>query len=144
MSKFLKLLEQADPKNTDKQEMIHKLAELFNLINSVEVSSDGDSITVNVGDTPVKLAIVDEVNEEEAEDANPKYPIDDAVQSLAQKPSIRGALGFGPVGKAKAAVKRRDGMAVKAIAKYDEITKNLEQAINNFNSSTAGFNVTSR
>ncbi len=138
MSKFLKLLEQADPKNTDKQEMIHKLAELFNLISSVEVSSDGDSITVNVGDTPVKLAIVDEVNEEEAEE-NPSYSIDSAVQNLAQKPSTLGDFGFGAVGKAKKAVKRRDEMAVQAITKYDEITKNLETAINKFNSSKAKF-----
>lgn len=140
MSKFLKILEQVDPKNTDKQEMIHKLAELFNLISSVEVSSDGDSITVNVGGEPIKLAVIDEVDEEDNESkANPSYSIDAAVQNLAQKPSTLGDLGFGAVGKAKKAVKRRDEMAVQAITKYDEITKNLETAISDFNSSEAKF-----
>jgi hypothetical protein len=141
MSKFLKILEQVDPQNTDKQEMIHKLAELFNLISSVEVSSDGDSITVNVNNTPVKLTIVDETNEEEAEE-NPGYSIDTAVQSLAQKPSILGDFGFGSVGTAKKAVKKRDEVAVKAISKYDKITKNLEKAIKDFDAKSAGFNVT--
>jgi hypothetical protein len=133
MSKFLKILEQVDPKNTDKQEMIHKLAELFNLIDSVEVSSDGDSITVSVDGEPIKLAIVEETNEEEAEDAT--YSIDKGVESLADKPNFGGR--FNPMsasGRAKAAVKKRDDIAVKAIAKYNELTKRLESAIQNFNS----------
>lgn len=141
MSKFLKLLEQVDPQNTDKQEMIHKLAELFNLISSVEVSSDGDSITVSVGSTPIKLAIVDETDEEEAED--PAYSIDTAVQGLANKPTIGGKFNpFTKAGEAKRAVDQREKTAQKAIKAYKDITKNLEQAINNFDSSTAGFNVT--
>lgn len=142
MSKFLKLLEQVDPKNTDKQEMIHKLAELFNLISSVEVSSDGDSITVNVDGEPIKLSVVEENEEDNESTSYPSYSIDAAVQGLAQKPLDTPGAKKSDITKAQKAVQKRDNSAGKAITKYEELTQKLEDAITAYDASGGGFNVT--
>jgi len=141
MSKFLKILEQVDPQNSDRQEMVHKLAELLNLINSVDVSTDGDMITITVDNTPIKLAIIDDTDEEEAEDIS--YSIDKGVEGLASKPNFGGRFNsFSSAGKAKAAVKKREDVASKAIDKYNAMTLNLANAISKFDSGSMIYNVT--
>lgn len=145
MSKFLKILEQVDPQNSDRQEMVHKLAELLNLINSVDVSTDGDMITITVDDTPIKLAIVND-NTDDEEEENPSdfaYSIDKGVEGLAAKPNFGGRFNkLSSAGKAKAAVKKREDVAAKAIDKYSAMTLNLANAISKFDSGSMKYNVT--
>jgi hypothetical protein len=128
MSKFLKLLEQAEPVDPgSKQEMIQKLAELFNLINSVEVSSNGENLMVDVGDTTIKLAVVS--GEEDNED--PASIINRNVKDLAAEPPVNGK--FAPINRdAQRVVKQKDTVDRQAVNEFTVVTNRLKNAITAF------------
>jgi hypothetical protein len=130
MSKFLKLLEQAVPVDSgSKQEMIQKLAELFNLIDSVEVSSNGDNILVDVGGKTLKLSVVE--GEEDSED--PASIINRNVKDLAAEPPVNGK--FAPINRdAQRVVKQKDTVDRQAVNSFTAVTNRLKNAITSFTS----------
>jgi len=130
MSKFLKLLEQAVPVDSgSKQEMIQKLAELFNLIDSVEVSSNGDNILVDVGGKTLKLSVVE--GEEDSED--PASIINRNVKDLAAEPPVNGK--FAPINRdAQRVVKQKDAVDRQAVNEFTAVTNRLKNAITSFKS----------
>jgi len=128
MSKFLKLLEQAEPVDVgSKQEMMHKLAELFDLIDSVEVSSDGENLMVDVGGKTLKLSVVD--GEEDNED--PASIINRNVKDLAAEPPVNGK--FAPINRdAQRVVKQKDTVDRQAVNEFTAVTNRLKNAITAF------------
>jgi hypothetical protein len=125
MSKFLKLLEQAEPVDPgSKQEMIQKLAELFNLIDGVEVSPGGENIMVNVGGTTIKLAVVS--GEEDNED--PASVITRNVKDIAADPPINGKVS--PETKqAQKVLDQKKAADIEAIGSVANVIKRLKTAI---------------
>jgi hypothetical protein len=132
MSKFLKLLEQAEPVDVgSKQEMMHKLAELFNLIDSVEVSSNGENIMVDVGGKTLKLSVVNGDEEEDSED--PASIINRNVKDLAAEPPVNGK--FAPINRdAQRVVKQKDAVDRQAVNEFTAVTNRLKNAITAFKS----------
>jgi len=130
MSKFLKLLEQAVPVDSgSKQEMIQQLAELFNLIDSVEVSSNGEHIMVDVGGKTLKLSVVE--GEEDSED--PSSIINRNVKDLATEPPVNGK--FAPINRdAQRVVKQKDVVDRQAVNEFTAVTNRLKNAITSFKS----------
>lgn len=128
MSKFLKLLEQAEPVDVgSKQEMMHKLAELFDLIDSVEVSSDGENLMVDVEGKTLKLSVVD--GEEDNED--PASIINRNVKDLAAEPPVNGK--FAPINRdAQRVVKQKDTVDRQAVNEFTAVTNRLKNAITAF------------
>jgi hypothetical protein len=140
MDKFLKVIESNLPstENDAKQEVINQLAKLFDSIKGVTVTPiDHNSFRVKVNNNEVILHMAD-VRPLAESSFNPTFSIDQGVEGLAAK-AVGGPLagriglgGFSGPQKAKAATRKREKAAEKAIDVYDNITQDLEASITEY------------
>jgi hypothetical protein len=143
MSKFLNLIEQFDPQNTEdpKWKLIDYLkskgvhVELVRDTDMVHIHTDGDVIAVNVS-----------IPEEEAESINAgtgTYEVDQEVENLGNKANsgLRGlaAKAWGtPAQKAKTAVKERQQVAGQAVDAYKKGTERIQKGLQAVKKSAIG------
>jgi hypothetical protein len=130
VSKFLNLIEQFDPQNTEdpkwklidflKSKGIH--VELVRDTDMLYIHTDGDVIAVNVS-----------IPEEEAESINAStgtYEVDKAVDELSQKPMLKlGNNSAVSIFKAKRAKKERDQLAGQAVDAYKKGTDRIKKGL---------------
>ncbi len=134
MDKFLKVIESNLPstENDAKQEVINQLAKLFDSIKGITVTPiDHNSFRVKVNNNEVILNM-DDVRPLSENSFNPTFSIDRGVEGLAAKAvggALAGRFGFSGPQKAKAATRKREKAAEKAINVYDNITQDLEASI---------------
>jgi hypothetical protein len=145
MSKFLEILEQHDPANQSKMDAAFQ-AKFFLYEAEVPFSSKGSQIILHAEQGDIILEAVGmqarQVADEE-EQAVGSYDIDSEVEKLGAK-AMKGIPGWmgkhtTSAQKAKAAAKKRENVAGKAVVAYMKNTKSLEDSIKN--AATRSYNV---
>lgn len=145
MSKFLNIIEQFDPQNTEdpKWKLIDFLkskgvnVSLIRGTDMLYIDTGTDTIAVNISNT-----------DEDVESINAgtgTYEVDQEVEKLGDK-AARGLVGLGAkmspwktsAQKAKQAVTRRQNVAKKAVDAYDKGTQRIEKGLQAVKSSTMG------
>lgn len=147
MSKFLRIIENNIPSETNesKLKMVSTLVELIDSIKGIDVNVvDHNTFTININGNDITVDVRDiesSVNEQSSFD--PSYNIDQEVNKMAAKALYKGPgssmLGLTTAQKANAAVKKRENVVKTAVNVYNNITKDLEQAIGAANLRTKSF-----
>lgn len=142
MTKFLKLVENNLPSKTETgmSEMVDKLVELIDSINSITVTSTApaNELTIEIDGHVIILEVkevkVKDGDEEEESSLKATYNLNQGVEGLAAQAStgIAGAIAgkFGTTAqKARQAVRKRNDISAAAIPVYDKVTQKLAQAV---------------
>ena len=142
MSKFLEILEQHDPTNTDKMNAAFQ-AKFFLYEQEVPFSSQGSKIILHSEQGDIILEAIgiqsrgDVVDAEEDENINAStgtYEVDQEVEKLAGK-AASGLKGFGAkllgtsAQKAKTAAKERQKVAGQAVDAYRKGTERIKKGL---------------
>jgi hypothetical protein len=136
MSKFLEILEQHDPSNQSKMDAAFQ-AKFFLYEQEVPFSSKGSQIILHAerGDIILEAVGMQARQVADAEEDESSYDIDSEVEKLGAKAmkGIPGWLGKHTTSaqKAKAAARKREKVAGKAVDAYMKNTKSLEDSIKN-------------
>ena len=143
MSKFLNLIEQFDPQNTEDPKW--KLVDFLKSKGvNVSMVRGTDMLYIDTGDSTIAVSISD--NEEDVESINAstgQYDVDNEVEGLANKASsgLQGmaAKFFGTSAqKAKSAVKQRQQVAGQAVDAYSKGTDRIKKGLNAVKQSAIG------
>lgn len=139
MSKFLKIIENNIPSKTNESKlaMVSMLVKLIDTIQGIDVSVvDHNTFIININGSDITVDVRDiETNVSEQSSFDHTYDIDQEVNKMASKALYKGPGSglFGKFGttpmKAQAAVKKRENVIKTAISVYNDITKDLEQAV---------------
>lgn len=145
MSKFLSLVEQFDPQNTEDPKW-----ELIDFLKSkgvhVRLDKLSGRIMIDTGSREIAVSVSSIDNEEEAENIDAStgtYMVDQEVEKLGSKASggmagLAGKLFGTSAQKAKAAVKKRQNIAGKAVDAYDKGTQRIEKGLQAVKKSAIG------
>lgn len=144
MSKFLEILEQHDPANTDKMNAAFQ-AKFFLYEQEVPFSSQGSKIILHAEQGDIILEAIgmqsrgEVADAEEDENINAStgtYEIDQTVDDIANKPLLKTDVGkLGVKMKANRAKKERDKLANQAVDAYRKGTERIKKGLQAVNTS---------
>lgn len=139
MSKFLQILEEHDPANTDKMDAAFQ-AKFFLYEQGVSFSSQGTKIILHADQGDIILEVVgierraDAEEDESINASTGEYQVDKEVEGLADKASsgLKGlaAKAWGTSAqRAKSATKERQQVAGQAVDAYRKGTERLKKGL---------------
>ena len=133
MGKFLDLCEEFDPRNTEDPKW-----KLIDFLKSkgvnVSMIRNTDMLYIDTGTDTISISVNDNEEDESINASVGTYEVDREVEKLGDK-AMSGPMGlagkmFGTSAQqAKAAVKRRQNVAKKAIDAYDKGTQRIEKGL---------------